>query len=243
MLTTEEQWIPIEATENKYEISSFGRVRDCNGNNIKPIYTRGYYVVNFPGRFKKGLSRLVHRLVAGAFLKNPDNKPFVNHIDSHPGNNNLSNLEWCTHKENMAHGTASRIKRGERGNYKTKLNGDIVLEIRNKYLPNKYTSTDLAKEYGLNRATIIGIIARKSWKHVPVSILHGIDNKIETILSENKRGAIDGGTAIREIKGIFYDPEKEQLLLEIEKLKNELSGLRTELFNLTDRSYKNLNGE
>jgi hypothetical protein len=56
----------------------------------------------------------VHRLVAKAFLPNPNNKAQVNHIDCNKENNNLYNLEWCTASENMKHAYASGLKMGKR---------------------------------------------------------------------------------------------------------------------------------
>lgn len=71
---------------------------------VIPFLTkRGYFRVELQCVDGKKKKELVHRLVAKAFLFNPTNKPVVNHIDSNPLNNNVSNLEWCTHKENSEH--------------------------------------------------------------------------------------------------------------------------------------------
>lgn len=71
---------------------------------LKLGFTRtraGYYQVGIGGR--KGKIEMVHRIMAMAFVPNPDNKPFVNHIDGDKGNCSPSNLEWCTSAENNAH--------------------------------------------------------------------------------------------------------------------------------------------
>lgn len=96
-------WKTIEAFPN-YEVSSTGLVRNIKtGKTLKPSTTLyGYKQVglyNFPA-YK--LCR-VNRLVAAAFIANPNKLPYVNHIDGNKSNNNASNLEWCTAKENTQH--------------------------------------------------------------------------------------------------------------------------------------------
>jgi hypothetical protein len=63
---------------------------------------KGYKIMVFHVK-RKSINRLVHRLVAEAFVDNPENKPEVTHIDGDKKNNCASNLEWCTSKENKAH--------------------------------------------------------------------------------------------------------------------------------------------
>ena len=77
--------------------------RKCfrHGKILTPIDNgRGYMKVELKHNGKKRKA-YVHRLVAEAFIENPNNKPFVNHIDNNPSNNFVDNLEWCTHQENV----------------------------------------------------------------------------------------------------------------------------------------------
>jgi tyrosine-protein phosphatase YwqE len=89
-----------------YTIDENGNVFSSRG---KKVYTKikynGYLVVKFGDRRKSGNTKqyLVHRLVAEAFLENPNNKPFVNHKDRNKKNNNVSNLEWVNSIENNIH--------------------------------------------------------------------------------------------------------------------------------------------
>ena len=98
-----EKWISIDDYGGKYLVSDHGRVKHRNGNILKTrVGNRGYETVSLFHN-SKNFSKSVHRLVAQAFIPNPDNKPQVNHIDGDKLNNNVGNLEWATGKENMRH--------------------------------------------------------------------------------------------------------------------------------------------
>ena len=104
-----EHWKPIREFEGTYLVSCDGRVMDSiSGNMVREHLDKdGYHIV----RLKKGrhyFSRRVHRLVAEAFIPNDGNKPTVNHIDENKDNNDVSNLEWASYKEQVNHGTRSR---------------------------------------------------------------------------------------------------------------------------------------
>lgn len=124
---TEEKWLSIVGYEGVYEVSNLGRIkslprgkqwpyRQTHNNIRKPHLTNKYYSVNLS---KNGKTKwhLVHRLVAMAFLPNPDNLPCINHKDENRLNNFIaikkdgsvdfekSNLEWCSYKYNANYGT------------------------------------------------------------------------------------------------------------------------------------------
>lgn len=99
-----EQWKTVLGLE-KYEISSYGRVRNStNGRILRgSINSRGYrrYDLSIDG---ERIVRCGHVLVANAFIPKCDGKHLVNHKDGDRLNNHVSNLEWCTHSENIIHG-------------------------------------------------------------------------------------------------------------------------------------------
>lgn len=110
---SEEIWKDIEGYEGRYQVSTLGKVRSLDFSIVRSNGTllpitgkllvpnadaKGYLSVHLPNKTKK-----IHRLVANAFLKNPDNKPQVNHIDGDVSNNRIENLEWATNTENITH--------------------------------------------------------------------------------------------------------------------------------------------
>ena len=107
-----EEWRDIEGYEGLYQISNLGRVRslNCRGHKgcigiLTPrLDGKGYEMVAL---YKEGKARntKVHRLVAQAFIPNPNNYPQVNHKDENKTNNDVKNLEWCTNEYNHNYGT------------------------------------------------------------------------------------------------------------------------------------------
>jgi hypothetical protein len=109
-----EEWRDIKGYEGLYQISNLGRVKSlicwCGNKNIKAYRQRekilktkpkknGYLVVTL--RYQNVIKyKSIHRLVAKAFLPNPNNYPVVNHIDGNKTNNNINNLEWCSYSHN-----------------------------------------------------------------------------------------------------------------------------------------------
>lgn len=104
-----EIWKPVVGYEGLYEVSSIGRVKSIKRNTainriLKPHNTKKYFQVCL---CKNGIIayKSVHRLVAEAFIPNPDNLPEVNHKDENKLNNEISNLEWISRSSNLKYGT------------------------------------------------------------------------------------------------------------------------------------------
>lgn len=119
-----EEWKSVVGYEGLYEVSSLGRVRsldryDSNNHFLKGRIlrlcadTKGYLIVGLWSNNKKKMYK-VHRMVAQAFIPNPDNLPIINHKDENPINNNVDNLEWCDSEYNNNYGTARERARNTR---------------------------------------------------------------------------------------------------------------------------------
>ena len=110
-MMNKEEWKDIAGYENKYQVSNLGRVKSLSYNQkgyekILKTYTnkRTGYVYAWLYSHCKGKLAPIHRLVAQAFIPNPENKGDVNHKDCDRTNNSLDNLEWCTRSENIKYG-------------------------------------------------------------------------------------------------------------------------------------------
>lgn len=113
MINKVEIWKDIDYLSNHYQVSNYGRVRSIYKNGKMLIlslnkHREGYlYAQLFHNGKIKPIG--VHRLVAKAFIPNPNNLPQVNHKDEDKTNNNVDNLEWCERKYNMNYGTRKEI--------------------------------------------------------------------------------------------------------------------------------------
>lgn len=105
-------------------------------------------------------TKVVHRLVATAFLPNPENRPQVNHINGVKIDNRACNLEWATPSENTAH---AMLVLGRHPN--RKLTDSGVLEIR-RLAAQGLTSKQIAERFDTHPGNIRTIVARKTWKHL-----------------------------------------------------------------------------
>lgn len=165
-----ETWKNIKGYEGLYLVSNLGRIKSLKRQRIRKIATTriGYCVVNLS---KDGIKKLktVHRLVALAFVPNPDNKQCINHKDGNKLNNKIENLEWCTHSENSKHmvevlGIKPHLgkKHPEETKRKigfknSKLTLNDILTIKKRY-ESGATQVALAKEYDVHYVTINNVI-------------------------------------------------------------------------------------
>lgn len=160
-----EVWKDVKDFEGQYQVSSFGRMKSLarmrlsRGGSLSPLRERimsqkvsksGYKVI---GLCKDGAKShpSVHRLVAEAFCKNTENKSTVNHIDGIKSNNNVSNLEWSTHTEQMEHAVKHDLleKRGS-----PKYTKAFKVSVLNYYNENLGLSiTSLANIFGMSERT------------------------------------------------------------------------------------------
>lgn len=162
-----EEWRVIKGYEGYYEVSNLGRIRSLsrvianhgvNKNFItkERILRLGYLGVGYPSVLLSvdGVrhNKVVHRIVAIAFLENPNNYPMINHKDGDKANNNLENLEWCNAKQNAEHARKTGlIPWGER-HTQSKLSNLEQLAIFHQ--KGKRKAKRLARLFGVSQGLI-----------------------------------------------------------------------------------------
>jgi hypothetical protein len=147
--------------DDGYIVYEDGTVIGLRGRPIKgSVNSRGYLQVSIGG------DRIfTHRLVAKAFIPNPENKPTINHIDGDKLNNRVGNLEWATHAENTAHAYSTGVRPSGGDNPLSKLTSVEAALIRESYKSNyRGWQAAMARSYGVSRAVIRQIVAGRNYK-------------------------------------------------------------------------------
>lgn len=175
-VSNEEEWKETKGYEEYFLVSNFGRIFSKRTDKLLTLtkLKNGYlsFSTRLDGRNCKAICLKVHRLVAENFVKNPDNKIQVNHIDGNKTNNMAANLEWCTNSENRLHaiekGLVTFKKRCEHKN--SKLSEEDVEYIRANFINGhrKFGARALARKFQLHKNTIISIV--NNVKYINTSI-------------------------------------------------------------------------
>ena len=154
-----EQWLPVLGYDGIYEVSNYGNLRSLN-------YKRsGKIKLLLPAKDKKGYLRTalmksgiirtvkIHRIVAIAFIPNPENKPQVNHKDGIKDNNFADNLEWATNKENIIHAYANNLVNVAEGDShpRVTISNELLLQIK-KENEDGIPKRELARKYNFHRS-------------------------------------------------------------------------------------------
>ena len=157
-----------------FSVSRYGEIYSKRTRRILKQATSktGYKEISsrVGGREGKCILLRVHREVALAFVPNPKNKPYVNHINGDKTDNNASNLEWVTASENTRHAcdTGLLVPLSGENHACSKLTESDVRFIKEHYTPNSRTmgARALAKRFGVSHCNINRIIHGKAWTQV-----------------------------------------------------------------------------
>lgn len=172
----------IKGTDKQYQVTDTGIVYSLLYNKTKELKQSNVHK-NDPSNPHKRVvltyhdgsrrKKLVHRLVAEAFIPNPHNKPQINHKDGNKSNNHYKNLEWSTQSENMKHAyyflghrairQSDKNRKGEQ-NPAAKLSIDNINHIKSLAQNKQLSQRKIAKQFNVSQGIINRIINNKVWK-------------------------------------------------------------------------------
>lgn len=177
-----EIWKDIKDYKGLYQVSNYGNVRSLTRNRLQYnhtgiakrtyygkflkkqlIKTTGYYYVTLYDSRKKVKMKSVHRLVAEAFILNPNSYPVVNHIDGNKLNNNVSNLEWCTISDNVKHAYKIGLVKVKKlyGKDNPRAKKVEQYDINNNFIKLWESIIDASKKLKINSSSISAVCKEK----------------------------------------------------------------------------------
>ena len=160
-----EIWLPIKGYEDRYEASSYGRIRSYNKKRQTYLILKSYDTEDGYRRiWLRGRPLRVHRIVAEAFIRNPLNKLQVNHINGIKSDNRVENLEWATASENLLHAYKNKLKSEKRGTGNPRTKPLMVIDEHGNHVFTLYGAKEILN-HGLNRGNIASCIAGRRKQH------------------------------------------------------------------------------
>ncbi|NDB81369.1 MAG: hypothetical protein EB127_01275 [Alphaproteobacteria bacterium] len=182
-----EEWKSCPGYECSYEVSNFGNVRSIDRTcGSRPGVTKGKLLKPFINRHKylevnlfensKSTPKIIHRLVAKAFIPNPESKPQVNHIDGNKLNNRVDNLEWMSNSENQKHAYSLGLQPSRAGenNSKAKITDKDVTLLKELYNSGK-SVVEISKLTEISVSSARQIIYGRTWKSNTTPIIRRDD--------------------------------------------------------------------
>ena len=178
-----ERSIFINGIKTKYSVTDQGSVYTSDFRHtkkrkrLKTRYDKDGYEIATIYLDGKRYDFKVHRLVASAFIPNPNNKPEVNHRNGNKKKNNKGNLEWVTNQENITHSIVTGLKVMDQDGDKNPMNKypkKIIKKICKALEKNEMTLKEISKKYDVPVPTISSILNKHQW--LDVSSNYNIDN-------------------------------------------------------------------
>ena len=223
-------WKPIiiDGKDTGYQISNTAEIKDYNGRKVKQYSSSSHYKmiwIRIKGS-KNCKPKMIHRLVAEAFIPNPDNKPEVNHVNCKIDINWCGNLEWCIHKENIDYmikqghqiiGTAHKNSKSS-----DKQINDVCLLLEEGIL----SLSEISMKTGVSVDTVKKIHNGTGWKHISKKYM------IDT--TKRKQGPRYSRVSFKIIELVKKNLSNEEIILELNKsgLSNNIT-----LKSIRDRIY------
>lgn len=173
------RWVYINDRKTKYMVTIYGEIISIKKETkkiLKPLIDKDGYehvVIHIDG---KKYRRSIHRLVALAFIPNPNNKPEVNHKDGNKSNNNVDNLEWATSKENINHAWDKGFADAKRGSDhpESKYSDKQIHRVCKMLESNKKTMKEISEKTKVSYTVVKQIRNRILWRSI--SNNYNIDN-------------------------------------------------------------------